>query len=165
MMNTLWVLVCDASRGRLFEVPEPAAPWKLLEVFTHDESRARDEDLVSDRQGTRSPEGGSSHHNAMAPTSDPKKVEKAHFSHQLGKMLDQAMRSNKFRAWVLVAPPQFLGMLRAELTPELQKHLVSTVDKDLTHMSEAELTEKLRDAALLPVDQRTVLGQSTNHPH
>ena len=164
-MNTIWVLVCNASRGRIFEILEPAADWKQIDVFAHGESRQHVEEIVSDRAGSKSSLGGSSHHGALAPSTDPKDVEKAHFSHSLARSLDHAMRDNRFKAWVLVAPPQFLGLLRAELTPELKKHLITSVDKDLTHLTLGELSERLRDEALLPPDQRTVLAQATVHLH
>ena len=143
-MNNVWVLVCDASRGRLFEIPEPAGDWNQIEVFDHE---------------------GSTDHDGVARASDAKEVEKKHFAHTLASMLDQAQRSNRFRALVLVSPPHFLGMLKAELTAELTKHLIGTLDKDLTHESQAQLVERLAETVLLPVDQRTVLQQSHNHPH
>jgi protein required for attachment to host cells len=69
------------------------------------------------------------------------------------------MRSKRFYRWVLVAPPHFLGMLKNELTPELQKHLLSTVDKDLTNLEVHDVTERLKDTVRIPVDQRETVGQ------
>src|SRR5207237_7636529 len=71
-MNSVWVLVCDASRGRIFQAHDDASPWRLVESFVHDESRSKAVDLVSDREGRSSSRGGSVHHNALAPTSSLK---------------------------------------------------------------------------------------------
>src|SRR5580700_11398960 len=144
-MNTVWILVCDAARGRLFEIRGDNPSWDLIETFSHPESRSKATDLVSDHSGRRSSEGGSVHHNALAPASSPKEVEKAHFAHTLLKTLDQAMRSGRFRRWVLVAPPHFVGLMGRELTPELKKHLAATVDKDLNHVAVHELAERLKE--------------------
>jgi protein required for attachment to host cells len=163
-MNTVWVLVCDAARGRLFEVRENE-PWRLLETFTHEESREKASDLVSDHAGRRSSQGASVHHNAMAPASTPKEVEQGHFVHLLAKNLDQAMRSKRFRRWVLVAPPHVLGMLRKELTPELHEALMASVDKDLSQLEVRELGERLRDTVRIPVDQRDALREPERRPH
>jgi protein required for attachment to host cells len=164
-MNTLWVLVCDAARARLFDVREDELPWRLIEKFEHEQSRLRSSELVGDQSGRSSPQGASVHHNALAPASSPKEVEEKHFAHSLVTMLDQAMRARRFRRWVLVAPPRFLGMLRQELTPELAKHLMQTVDKDLSRLESHELVAHLRDAVRVPVDQRDVLRGPSRHPH
>jgi protein required for attachment to host cells len=131
-MNTVWVLVCDAARGRLFEVGEG---------------------------------DGSVHHNALAPASSPKEVEQGHFSHTLANALDQAARAKRFRRWVLVAPPHFLGMLKKELTAEVSASLMTTVDKDLSRFELREIAEQLREAVRIPPDQRDVVREPRKHAH
>ena len=105
------------------------------------------------------------HHNALAPASSPKEVEKEHFAHALGKMLDQAMRSARFGHWVLVAPSHFVGLMKKELTPQLEKHLMVTVDKDLTHLSNRELAERLGNEVRIPLDQQDGRRVLNKHPH
>ncbi len=153
-MNKVWILVCDAARARLFEIQDGDLAWHSVGTFDHPESRGKASELVGDHSGQRSSEGPSVHHNALAPSTSPKEVEKGHFGHSLAKMLDQAMRSKRFDRWVLVAPPHFLGMLRNELSRELQKQLLTTVDKDLNHLDVHALAERLRDAVRIPPDER-----------
>lgn len=162
-MNIVWILVCDSARGRLFETRGDGASWDLLEVLAHSESRSKASELSSDHAGQSSSQGPSVHHNALAPSSSPKDVEKGHFGHALVTMLDRAMRAKTFDRLVLVAPPHFLGMLKNELTPELRKHLVATVDKDLTHVDAPALTERLRETVRIPVDERDIVGPPARH--
>jgi len=164
-MNMVWVLVCDAARGRLFEVKDGDAVWHLVETFKHQESRIKSSDLASDHVGRSSSKGASVHHNALAPASTPKEVEQSHFGHELGVMLDRALRAKRFRRWVLVAPPHFLGMLKKELTPELLENLMTTVDKDLSHEELPALVEHLRDAVRIPLAQRDVVREASKHAH
>jgi protein required for attachment to host cells len=164
-MNKVWILVCDSARGRLFETRDGAPSWELLETLSHEESRAKARALVSDQAGTRSAEGGSVHHNALAPGSEPKEVEKEHFAHSVVKLLDQAMRAGRFGKWVLVAPPHFVGMIKKELTNELKKHLMSSVDKDLTSFDVRTLAERLKDDVRIPVNEREVLFEPPKHAH
>jgi protein required for attachment to host cells len=164
-MNDVWILVCDAARARVFEVRAAEPSWHLVEALTHAESRSKASELVSDQSGTRSSEGASVHHNALAPSSSPKEVEKEHFIHSLASRLDQAMRSKRFRKWVLVAPPHVVGMVKKELTAELDKHLMATVDKDLTHLELPELKVRLGDIVRLPLDQRDVVREADKHRH
>ncbi len=153
-MNTVWILVCDSARARFFEVRGDDPTWHLVSAVSHEESRSKTSELVSDHTGSRSSEGRSVHHNALAPASSPKDVEKTRFAHSLGKTLDEAMRSARFRRWVLVAQPHFVGLMKKELTSELEKHLLATVEKDMNHIDARDLAEALRDTVRIPIDQQ-----------
>jgi protein required for attachment to host cells len=147
-------MVCDSARARFFEVRGDDPSWHLVSAVSHEKSRSKASELVGDHSGSRSSEGRSVHHNALAPASSPKDVEKARFAHSLGKTLDEAMRSARFHRWVLVAPPHFVGLVKKELTPELEKHLLATVNKDMNHVDVHDLAEALRDTVRIPIDQR-----------
>jgi protein required for attachment to host cells len=145
-----WVLVCDAAKARLFEARDGDPSFHPVELLMHEQSRRKASELVSGQSGSRSSQGRSVHHNALAPHSSPKDVEKARFAHTLTTTLDQAMRTTHFRDWVLVAPPHFLGLIRKELTGELEKHLIATVDKDLNDLDAHALAQRLGDAVRDP---------------
>jgi protein required for attachment to host cells len=166
-MNVTWILVCDSAKARFFEIRESDPTWHKVSETSHDESRSKAKDLVTDQSGARSAEGGGVHHNALAPSSSPKDVEKAHFAHALGKTLDQAMRSARFGHWVLVAPSHFVGLVKKELTPELEKHLMTAVDKDFTHLTASELQDRLGDVVRIPLDQQDVIRirEPNKHAH
>jgi len=82
-------------------------------------------------------------------------------------MLDKGLRSSRFDHLVLVAPPHCLGMLKNELTVELEKHLMATVDKDLTNIDAADLSNRLGDTARIPVAERLAseAKASSRHAH
>jgi protein required for attachment to host cells len=150
-VNNVWVLVCDAAKARVFEIRDGDPTWHAVELALHEGSRSKASELVGGPSGARSSEGRSVHHNALAPASSPKEVEKQGFAHTLATTLDQAIRSARFRKWLLVAPPHFLGLMRKELTSELVKHLLTTVDKDFNDLAVHELSERLRDAVRVPL--------------
>jgi protein required for attachment to host cells len=167
-MNTVWVLVCDTTEGRLFQVRHlrgvPSA-WQLVETFSHAASRSKASELVSDRMGQRSSEGRSSHQNSLAPATSPKEVDNAHFAHQLATSLEHARLSKGLRRWVLVAPPHFMGLVKNEFSPELEKDLMATFDEDLAHLDQQELAKRLRDDVRIPVDQVDVIREPKKHAH
>jgi protein required for attachment to host cells len=164
--DNVWILVCDAAKARFFELRHGDAAWHAVSVVIHEASRSKANDLVGGPSGTRSSEGRSVHHNALAPSASPKEVEKEGFAHTLATTLDAALRSARFRRWVLVAPPHFLGLVRKELTRELEKHLLTAVDKDFNDLSAQELSERLRDAVRVPLsDQRSVRGETKLQQH
>ena len=162
-MNIVWILVCDSAHARLYETHSGNSAWKLVQSLRHPESQTKGSDLVTDGAGSRSSEGASVNHNARAPTSSPKEVEKGHFAHTLSKLLDEALRAGRFSRWVLAAAPHFLGLLKNELTPELERHLMHTVDKDLTHLGTAELSARLHDQLRVPVQDIEVVAPPPAH--
>jgi protein required for attachment to host cells len=164
-MNTVWILVCDAAKGRFFEVRGHDPSWHIIEVLTHDESRSKSSDLASDRSGQRSSEGASVHHNALAPASSPKDVAKDHFIHTLAGRLDGAMRSRRFHGWLLVAPPHVVGMLKRELTSELEKHLRSVIGQDFNNLGMQALAARLRDDVRAALDQAASPREGSKHTH
>ena len=167
-MGHMWIMVCDAAKARLFELREGDPSFYVVEIVMHEESRSRASNLVGDRSGSRSSEGASVHHNALAPGSSPKENEKEHFAHSLVTRLDRALRAARFEKWILVAPPHFLGLVKKELTSELQKHLVATIDKDLNGLDAHGLAERLHDITQMQTseslgvrrDERTAASRS-----
>lgn len=163
--TSVLVLVCDAARARFFDVQAGDPSWHLVISVTHDESRCKASDLVTDHSGRRSPEGASAHQNALAPSSSPKDLQKELFARTLAKTLDNAMRAARLRHWVLVAPPHFAGALAKHLTPELEKRLLGTLHKDLSHEVPAEIARRVGHLVRAPVDQQRPVRQWGPHLH
>ncbi len=68
-----WVLVADASRARIFSVPEKdGKPWTLEKEFEHPESRAKATDLTTDVPGRVKQSFGQGSRPAMEEPTDPK---------------------------------------------------------------------------------------------
>jgi protein required for attachment to host cells len=164
-MNSVWVLVCDAARGRLYEVRENDPPWRLVDSWRNDASRRKGSELVRDRAGRRTPEGRSVHHNALASASSPKEREETRFAKTLAASLDQSARSHESRDWILVAPPRLLGKLKKTLTAQTAKQLLATLDKDLSEVGPRQLEEYLCDVVRLSPDEREVLRETTKVRH
>jgi protein required for attachment to host cells len=147
-MNTIWILVCDSASARLFEVRGNEASWHVVSAVSRDESRrATKAALEADWRASALPLDPS------APAASPD-VETEHFARSLAEMLDQAMRSARLRRWVLVAAPDFIELIKKELTPDLAKHLMATVDEDMSHLYVRELAERLRDTVRVPMSER-----------
>ena len=144
----------DAAHARLVELRRDDPTWHVEGTFDHPDSRKRTSELETDHLGQRAPQGRGVHHNALAPSSFRHEVEKEHFAHTLGTMLDQAARSNRFDHLVIVSGPHFLGLLKNELSAEIQKRVLSTVDKDLNHLSLGDLSHTLRDVVCFPTEPR-----------
>ena len=164
-MNNVWVLVCDAARGRVFAVSPDQPSWQLVETFRNDEVRTKASDLVTDREGRGSSLGGSAHHNALAPSSSLKEQSERRFARDVTAFLERGARENRFHRWVLVAPPQMLGTVKGALDSGLVKRLLTTVDKDYTELAVNEVAQRLHEAVRIPPDQLEVLNGPVKHRH
>ncbi len=137
-----WIVVCDASRCRFF-MSRGGSEWHKFEEFEHPASRVKGEDLVSDRYGRSMRGKAPMMRGGTSPQTDPRQVEWDRFAHYIMKTLNEARAQDAFERFVLVAPPHFLGMLREQMPEELEKCLYATLDRDYTHLSAEELSERV----------------------
>jgi protein required for attachment to host cells len=75
-----------------------------------------------------------------------KELEAVEFATVLNDYLVDAVQQQKFESLVLVAPPHFLGLLRAELSPALAHKISATVAKELIYMDESIIREHVVQA-------------------
>jgi protein required for attachment to host cells len=141
---TTWILVGDASRARLFSTNGKGKPWQLVKEFEHPESRLKGLDIMADRPG-RMQQSTTGAKPGMEPGTPPKEVEAIRFAQSLAGEIQTAHGRNAFESLVLVAPPDFLGLLRQSLSNPVHKRIRHTVAKDLTQVPERELPERLAD--------------------
>ncbi len=145
----IWILVSDSSRARLFSVASAHRPLVLEADFEHAESRAHEQELVSDRPGRMSQSTAGGAHpghgsrSGMEPSTPPKTVEHERFARMLTTVLSTQFGRNSFARLVITASPEFLGLLRDNLSEPLKKSLVATLNKDYTRLTEVELAEQL----------------------
>lgn len=126
-----WILVGDSARARIFLQTGHRDPLVLLHDLHHPESRAKGTDLYTDQPRME---------NGLLP----RELESQKFAHSVAELVSRELGSNKFDALVLVCPPNFLGMLRQQLPDTVKKKIVETQGKDLTHLKDHELVERLQ---------------------
>lgn len=142
--DTTWILVADAARARVFQFRnngrslEPA--WQLEHAGSHLPSR----DIGSDRPGRTFDSAGEGRH-AKEPPTDPARYEKERFAREIAQKLDDDRKHHNFDALIIVAPPQFLGDLRAALPAQLEDYVRKEVNKDLSKLKPAEILKHLKD--------------------
>ena len=139
-----WILVCDASRARIFSTTGPHKPWHLKKVFDHPSSRAKSSDLGSDHPGRSMQSSNHGSRSAMEPDTDPKEVEILKFAQELAAELEKNFHANEFSKLVIAAPPHFLGLLRKKIHHSVEKTIVQTIDKEYTNLPEKELMERIQ---------------------
>jgi len=141
-MGRTWVVVGDGSRARLFRVG-PHRGWELVRELEHPQTRAKAKDLVTDRQG-RVKQSASQMRSAIQPTKPLHEIEAEHFAHSVSKVLESGLAENAYERVALVAPPHFLGLLRATIPLNVAKRVELTLDKDYTALKPDELAERVQ---------------------
>ncbi len=142
-MKKTWVVAAESSRARIFQAESRLKPMKEIEGLAHPESRARVLDINADNAGRAFDRAGQGRH-AMENEVDPKKHEAEMFAKQIAEHLDKARAKGEFEDVIVVAAPEFLGLLRKHVNPITAKMVSKTVTKNLVRETE----EVIRKAAL-----------------
>lgn len=154
-MKTTWAIVADEAIARILEKPEEGGDLVAVEELTDPDAHAREGDLRRDAEGRRS--GGSTQRsdgraphalmsgaNATAAAGESElHLEAQRFARTVAQRLKELHQARRYDAIHLVAAPRFLGYLRKQLDPEVAHTVVGSLDKDLIHLSNAEITRRL----------------------
>jgi protein required for attachment to host cells len=139
--NGSWVVVCDGAKALIFE---NAGDPDRLNLVTRETMVAGNPSTAA--QGTERP--GRVHQrfgpkrSAVEQTDWHDEAERA-FLRNLAARLDRAVANVETKAIVLVAAPRAMGMLRAELTPRVDKAVKHEIAKDYTGMPVDQIEKHL----------------------
>ncbi len=139
-----WIFIGDGSRARIVEND---GPGKGLQPALDKEFKLpqmRTGEMGADRPSTRGGMGGQLRH-GVEPKTDWHEQEKESFAREMADMLTEAAGKKQFDRLVLVAPPAFLGAMRAKLGAAAQDLISGELAKDLTHVSLHDLPGHLED--------------------
>ena len=141
-MNSTWLVVADNSRARFFGMESRTSPIEEIKSIVHTEARLREQNMTSDLPGRANGSGGAGGH-AYQDEISPKEQENINFAKEIAHELDAARKENKYKQFVLVAGPEFLGNLRNQLNAQTQKLICFELAKNLSHLKAAEIREHL----------------------
>jgi protein required for attachment to host cells len=131
-----WIVVADNARARIFGAQNRGGELTELEVKYHPESRMRDRDLQSDKPGRMYSMQGEFRSATEQPPA--RKVEAERFAQDLAEYLDKKHYEQQFEYLLLIASPNFLGLVRNEFSGRLHKAVVNEINKDLSNLEKAE---------------------------
>ena len=149
-MSTTWVIAANASRARFFSQAKPFGPLEEVNDMVNESVRQRmteigESDKIGPTAGTKSSHntGGAVPNKLYEPQQSPEKHAAELFARDIVAYLDQALRQGQFQRLQLVVSPQFLGMLRKLLTPQLESSVTLEINKDYTQSGAGELVERI----------------------
>lgn len=130
-MDRIWVLVADKSHAKLYSGKSRAGELSFERSWDHAASRSHEQELTTDLPGRAFDSTGDARH-AMGQPVDPKDHEAEVFAHELIAEMEKGRTGNQFSSVYLMAPPEFLGLLRKQCGSSLKKMVAGEVDKGLT---------------------------------
>lgn len=137
-----WVIVASAARARLFETANGRGPLEEMKDWVNPQEPLPAQALVSDKPGRAFDTRGGQRH-AMEPPQDPKETVAARFAARLADELRDSLSARRFDTLCVVAPPHFLGLLRAKFGDDLQRAVSAELVKDLTREDARRIGEEI----------------------
>lgn len=129
-MSKYWVLVADESAARLFASDKIRMELTEIEVLTNPEARIHERELGTERQGRGFESANPSRH-AMEPSSSIRETRALQFARDVGRKLEQGLNQQAYERLILIAAPDFLGLLRQQLRAGVQGRVAHSIDKNL----------------------------------
>jgi protein required for attachment to host cells len=139
MNKTLFVV---AHRGGARLLTQRGQKIESVEEIDHPEGRMRDQDRDSDRPGRTHNSSGMRH--ALPAQESAHDHIAADFARMIARELRARRNAGAYADVVLVAGPEFLGLLRESLDNATAKLVAGTVTKDLSWVETRDLHEHLR---------------------
>lgn len=145
MKNNTWLLIANSSTARIFSLcksrflqTQKCQDLNLEERCEHADSRKKGSELISDRPGGFG-------NGSFSEGKPPKEQEKEIFAKNLVKKLETARNADPERDFIIAASPAFLGMLKKNLTPSMEKKVSMMIEKDYTSRQHHELASALME--------------------
>lgn len=135
-MKPTWLVIANSVEAKFFNVLNHQN-YEVVKTLTHESSRLKNQDLVSDRPGHY--QSSHSAHGQFMPHSDMHTLEHEHFAAEIGKFLEHAHSQHLFESLIVCAEPRFLGELRNAFSEGLKRLLHKEVHKDYVPLDAQKL--------------------------
>lgn len=148
-MDTTWIITANASHARIFS--EAGGRLQQVKDMVDDRVRMRAMETQTDQpvdpkaaSGSINNTGGALPGSTYQPAKTPVQHETEIFAREVCAELQQAYNQQRFRELVLSASPEFLGVLRKQLSSQLQQAIVFELNKDYTQLPPDQLQAQLQ---------------------
>lgn len=146
-MDPILILVADQARARV--LMSETRTGNLLEIsdMANPSGRAHEGDLVTGEKGTTSGRTNLHHANYHPTTVENTAIERSaeEFAISINTELERLVRSHHPSRIHIMAPPKFLGLLRAKRSKPVHALVEEEITKDVSKLSTEEIREHLPD--------------------
>lgn len=150
-----WVVVADEAIARILATSPQAGALESVEEITDPDAHAKGAEFRNDAEGRRSggvargagQQGGAPQSVTSSAGQDDQHQEAERFARRVAAHLAEALQQNRFTDLKLAAAPRFLGLLRKALSPQVAELVSESLDKDLVHLDNQDITRRLFPAS------------------
>jgi len=139
---SILVVVADASRARFFSAANKTASLSETNDLINTASRLRDQQLIADSHGSGVDSVGHGKH-TMGHETDAHQHQASQFSRDLTNEIERLKSAGTLGRIYIIAPPAFLGLMRADLSPASAELVAGTINKDLVNHSAVDIRHHL----------------------
>jgi len=140
MQTSTWVLVADGAKARLFAMEKDRSLTEIVD-FLNPEGR-RERKPLPNRPPRAHDRFRTSQH-AFEPRTTAQEKADDTFARELDAALERGRVDHRYGDLILVAPPHFLGALKAALGEHVRSSVVAELPKDLTQADTAEILDHI----------------------
>jgi protein required for attachment to host cells len=141
------VVVADESKAIVYRRTSLSGPLQETTTFENEAARLKTGEIIADKGGRSFDSHGHGRHTMANEKADPKKHLAEQFARDIAEHIKTDVHTGSCRGYALVAAPQFLGLLRAELARHTPMEPYATVDKHVVGQAEAVIEKLLSQAA------------------
>ena len=139
---SICVVVADASRARILLAEFGDSALTENSDLVHPEGRLREQDLVSDGSGSGRDSGGHGMH-SMGHEGSAQAKQAEDFAREVCVEIDRVREKGGLHRIYLLAPPKFLGKLRAAMSKQSTALIAGETDKNLVTHSVDDIRAQL----------------------
>ena len=126
-----WVVVANESRAVLYSREKQRSPLIERLVLDNESAREKTGDILADKGGRSFDSHGYGRHTMSKEVTGPKRQEALAFARRIVAAVEKATRRGDCSDFGLIAAPEFLGMMRHELSGSAKVQPVFEIDKNV----------------------------------
>ena len=135
-----WIVAASRSEARFLQWGR-GNTLKEIESLHCPEARSREREVLADAAGRSFDSHGEGSHR-MAPRTTAHEQTGIRFAKRIADELESHRNANRFTELVLVAPADFLGILRKALSAACAQRVVDQHDKNIVALSAADISQR-----------------------
>lgn len=137
-----WVLIADGAQARVLENTGPGKGLQQVDGLDWAIEPLQAKDIMADRPG-RSHSSYGHGRSGMEPKTDPVDHRETEFLKTVAAELERRQQTGAYDRLIIAAGPIALGDIRKAMAPNVKKTVVAELNKDLTNIPTARLSEHL----------------------
>lgn len=147
--NREWILFADGAHVKIYTRHYVNGAMKEHIYIEHPQARKFQHDQGTDRPGRGHSSGSHSRH-AYEDHADFPEQESALFLRDVSREINSAAEKDELDKLILIALPKTLAMLKSEFSKKTNDKVSAEYAKNLMHMPEVKLRERLAKLEELP---------------